>query len=177
MTVLLTTACSGGSPAAKPEAVPTPGIAGVQVFSGLSHDHTQERVAYPQHPPVGGKHNPSWLACDTYAQEVPDETAVHSMEHGGIWITYRPNLPAGQVATLADVQKSNTQYVLVSPYADQTSPVVVSTWGLQLQVAGADDPRIVEFVRTYAGGNQGDEEGTPCKTGGLTLDQAKKAVH
>lgn len=176
MSTLLLTACGGGSTKGTPTVSLTPSIPGVQVFADLSHEHVQGKISYPEVPPVGGKHNPRWQACDIYRAPVPNETAVHSIEHGGIWITYRPDLPAAQVATLADIQRTNIQYVLVSPYAGLPSPVVVSTWGLQLKVASANDPRIVTFVQTYAGGNQGKEQGAPCKGNGLTLDEAKKLI-
>ncbi|MDX6220859.1 MAG: hypothetical protein QOJ48_2540, partial [Frankiales bacterium] len=45
-------------------------------------------------------------------------------------------------------------------------------WGLQLQAQTVDDPRIVQFIRTYAGGNQGGEKGVGCASTGATLQQA-----
>lgn len=133
-------------------------------------------IDYPTSPPVGGPHYPRWLACDVYDQPVPLETAVHSMEHGGVWITYRPGLADADVQRLAALTSLNREYVLVSPYPALASPVVVSTWGLQLAVDRADDPRVRAFVLTYAGGTQGGEPGAPCRTGGLSIEQARQAL-
>lgn len=180
--VVLLAGCSAGRPTAATQASgqasgsPSGGIAGVQTFSGLKHDHVLTHVDYPQVPPVGGPHNPRWQKCGVYDQPVPNETAVHSMEHGGIWITYRPDLPAADVQRLASLTSIDPEYVLVSPYPGLRSPVVVTTWGLQLAVDSADDPRIREFAQEHAAGNQGGERGAPCRTSGLTLDQARQAV-
>lgn len=174
LTALLLAGCTGGS-SAKPAPSPSSTIQGVKAYPGLSHDHLK-KGQYPQHydqsPPVGGRHSPAWLKCQVYTQELPKENAVHSEEHGGVWITYQPSLDARQVATLQGLQPTNTEFVMVSPYSGQSSPVVVSTWGLQLDLPSADDPRLLQFVRTYAGGAQGGEKNVGCASTGVTLAQA-----
>jgi hypothetical protein len=181
--VALLGACSAGSPAdPAPTALSSPTAAGspeplpVRAFEGLSHDHVQGVVAYEQTPPVGGPHNARWLACGVYDQQVPPAAAVHSMEHGGVWITHAPDLPADDVARLAELAELDGEYVLVSPFDGLPSPVVASTWGLQLVVDEADDDRLATFVRAYAGGDQGGEPGAPCRTGGLSPAQAEELV-
>ena len=165
MSAALLAGCGGSS------ATPTArtGITGVRTVTGLSHDHVRGDVSYPQSPPVGGKHNPAWLACGVYTTELPKVNAVHSMEHGGVWLTYLPSLSTAQVAQLVDLARTNVEFVLVSPYAGQPTPVVASTWGAQLQVDTAGDPRLLAFIRAYAGGNQGGEKGAGCRTTGLPL--------
>lgn len=81
--------------------------------------------SYRQIPPVGGDHAFIWQNCGFYPEAVRDETAVHSMEHGAMWITYRPGLPAEQVDKLRELVNDKT-YVLVSPYPDLPAPVVAS---------------------------------------------------
>jgi MFS family permease len=54
---------------------------------------------------------------------ISNENAVHSLKHGAVWITYRPDLPEGQVETLRDLVQGQT-YILVSPYPDLPSPVM-----------------------------------------------------
>lgn len=171
---LVLTACSGGSEAAP---APSPTISGVEVFSGLSHDHLKNGEAvltYPQSPAVGGKHNPIWVKCQAYAEAVPDMFAVHSMEHGGVWLAYRPDLPAADIATITKKAELNSEFVLVSPYPSLTAPVVVTAWGLQLTATGVDDARIDAFIDAYAGGNQGGEAKARCASTGATMEQAQK---
>jgi predicted small secreted protein len=136
----------------------------VKSYSNLSRDHTKEPVDYPQTPPVGGPHNPIWQNCGFYSKPLRNEYAVHSMEHGAVWITYSPDLPKDQVETLRDIAHRNS-YVLVSPYSDLPSQVVASAWGKQLHLNSADDPRLEQFVRAYQQGPQNPEPGAPCNGG------------
>jgi hypothetical protein len=139
-------------------------IAGVVSYSNLSRNHVTTKVKYPQTPPVGGNHNPVWLNCGIYNKPVANENAVHDMEHGAVWITYQPNLPAAQLATLKKTVGSQT-YLDLSPYPGLPTPVVASAWGKQLKLQSASDPRLEKFIAKYKQGPQTPEPGAPC-TGG-----------
>jgi len=150
--------------AASSSASSSAAIPGLQTYTGLSRDHVTGKVSYPQTPPVGGAHNPVWQNCGIYNAPVANENAVHSLEHGAMWITYQPSLPAAQLAAIkADV--AGQKYALVSPYPGLPSPVVATVWGAQLKVASAADPRLTTFIDTYASGTQAPEPGGEC-TGG-----------
>ncbi len=143
---------------------PQVSLAGVQTFSGLTRNHVTGTVNYPQTPPVGGDHDPTWLNCGIYTSPVRNENAVHDLEHGAVWITYQPSLPKAQVDTLTTFARGQT-YLDLSPYPGIPSPVVVSAWGKQLRLTGASDPRLGAFVKKYKQGPQTPEPGAPC-TGG-----------
>ncbi|WP_350277866.1 DUF3105 domain-containing protein [Kribbella sp. HUAS MG21] len=157
--------CSADEPsaAARP-AVDRGSIAGVQEFGDLSRDHVENAVAYRPVPPVGGQHGPVLQNCGFYSTPVQNEYAVHSLEHGAVWITYATDLPARQVEILKTWSGSGS-HVLVSPYNGLPSPVVASAWGLQLRLSGADDERLGKFVAAYAQGPQTPEPGAPCRGG------------
>jgi hypothetical protein len=127
-------------------------------------------------PPLGGPHNPRWLACDVYDEPVPLELATHSIEHGAVWVAYAPDLPAEQVEQLAALAELDEEYVLVAPQDGLDSRVVAVTWGAAIEASSADDPRLEQFVRAYAGGDQGGEPGAPCRSNGLDLEDARDAV-
>jgi predicted small secreted protein len=137
--------------------------AGVKSYSNLSRDHTKEPVDYPQSPPVGGPHNPIWQNCGFYSKPVRDENAVHSMEHGAVWITYAPDLPKDQVEKIKSLTQKS--YVLASPYPGLPAPLVASAWGKQLRLNSTNDPRLEQFVRAYRQGPQTPEPGAPCRGG------------
>ena len=139
---------------------------GVQTYDvGPAGKHTEANVNYKQNPPVGGPHNPVWQNCGYYDQPVHDENAIHSLEHGAVWITYSPNLPQDQVEHLRDIAENET-YVLVSPRDDLPSPVVASAWGKQLRLDDAEDPDLERFIGAYEQGPQTPEKGAVC-TGGI----------
>jgi hypothetical protein len=113
----------------------------------LTRRHTEEPVEYPIRPPVGGDHFPVWQNCqgDVYQAPIADETAVHSLEHGAVWITYRPDLPDDQVTALADRVGGNDK-MLMSPYPNLDAPISLQAWGYQLRVESAADERIDAFI-------------------------------
>jgi hypothetical protein len=142
----------------------TVGFDKVISFSGLSRNHTQQAVHYPQNPPVGGDHNPVWQNCGFYSRPIHNENGVHSMEHGTVWITYQPNLPKDQVDRLAAIARGQT-YVLVTPYPGLPAPVVASAWGKQEWLHSATDPKLAEFVSSFRQGPQTPEPGAACTNG------------
>jgi hypothetical protein len=133
----------------------------------VTRDHTTEPVTYEQTPPVGGDHASTWLNCGVYTEPVANELAVHSLEHGAVWVTYRPDLPADQIAAL-EASIPDT-YMVLSPFDGLPGPVVASAWGTQLVLTGVDDPRLEEFITTYRQGPQTPEPGAAC-TGGSEGD-------
>jgi len=127
-------------------------------------------VKYFTYPPVGGPHDPTWLTCGEYDKTPRWENAVHDMEHGAVIITYKPDLAADQiqrlkdfvknaptaVATVTDPSSGKSQsadtklkYLDLFPYSGQTSPIVLSAWGHQLDVPDASDSRIQKFVDAF----------------------------
>ncbi|MFD7163138.1 DUF3105 domain-containing protein [Streptomyces violascens] len=133
----------------------------------LTRNHVATKVNYPMKPPVGGDHDQVWMNCggDVYSKEVPDMNAVHSLEHGAVWVTYTDKASAADVKKLAD-KVSKTPYSLMSPYKGQAGAIMLSAWGKQVTVNGADDPRVNQFFSKYVQGPQTPEPGAPC-TGGL----------
>ncbi|AAZ54678.1 hypothetical protein JCM3263A_03870 [Thermobifida fusca] len=137
-------------------------IEGLKEYTGLTRKHVTEDVDYEQSPPVGGDHHAAWQNCGVYDAPLRDLHAVHSLEHGAVWITYRPDLPEDEVKKLAEFYTPGS-YVLVSPYeGDMPAPIVASAWGLQLGVESADDPRLPRFLRAYERGPQTPEPGAAC---------------
>ncbi|MCX5382800.1 DUF3105 domain-containing protein [Streptomyces sp. NBC_00083] len=146
-----------------------PAIAGEKDWdvTKLTRNHVTTKVSYPMKPPVGGDHDPVWLNCggDVYQQPVPDMNAVHSLEHGAVWVTYTDKASAADVRKLA-AKVSSTPYSLMSPYRGQAGAIMLSAWGRQVTVDGADDPRVNQFFTAYVQGPQTPEPGAPC-TGGV----------
>ena len=139
-------------------------IVGLKQFSNLSRDHQNTRVTYAETPPVGGAHNTVWQNCGIYDQPVANENAVHSLEHGAVWITYRPDLPAVDIEKLRALVRGHN-HALLTPYPNLPTPVVASAWGLQVQVQSVSDPRLPLFVSKYENGRQTPEPGAVCNGG------------
>jgi hypothetical protein len=112
--------------------------------------HKAGTVAYTVAPPVGGPHNNAWQRCagDVYDAPIASEHAVHALEHGAVWLTYRPDLPKDQVDALASKVRSGLDYLLMSPYEGLDKPISLQAWGYQLKLDNASDPRIDQFINT-----------------------------
>jgi hypothetical protein len=134
----------------------------VETWVITDRTHTAGDVTYPQDPPAGGPHDPVWLACGVYEEPVRDENAVHDLEHGTVWITHAPDLSADDVEALGAQLPDNG---LLSPREGLPSPVVVTVWGAQLQLDGADDRRLGLFLEEYADGHTAPEFGVTCRGG------------
>lgn len=139
-------------------------VPGVQTFTNVSN-HTSNPVTYPQNPPTGGDHSPVWLNCGVYNQPVPNENAVHALEHGAVWVAYDPATSAADIQKLRDLLPSSL--AILSPVAGMASPVTVTGWNKQLGVPSASDPNIQAFIGAYWQGKNAPEPGASC-SGGLS---------
>ena len=148
-TILLTVACGRGAASQPTEANPKD-LGQIRTFDVPSRKHVTGHVTYQQVPPVGGDHSPNVQPCGFYAKPITTERGVHTMEHGAVWITYRPSLPRQEVEILKGLTRTQ-HYLLVSPWAHRLpAPVVASAWGHQVMLASASDPALASFITTYA---------------------------
>lgn len=147
---------STGAAAAPASSASSTAIAGLVSYPNLSRNHVTGPVSYAQTPPVGGDHSAVWLNAGIYDKPVPNENAVHTLEHGGFWITYQPNLAADQVAAIK-AAVSGQPYALVSPHPGQPSAVEATAWGVQLKLDSATDPRLAAFIADYADASKAPE--------------------
>ena len=131
---------------------------------GPANQHTDGDVDYEQTPPTGGEHNPVWQNEGFYDAPVRDENAVHTLEHGAVWITYSSDLPQDQKNQIRSLVEGQT-CMLASPHPDLPTPVVASAWGKQLTLESANSPDLERFVRAYRQGPQTQEPGATCAGG------------
>ncbi|MDX1413752.1 MAG: DUF3105 domain-containing protein [Candidatus Promineifilaceae bacterium] len=139
-------------------------IAGVHEHPPQERDHVEHEIEAGPLPPVGGSHSPEWQNCGIYDEPVSVENAVHSLEHGAMWLAYQPDLPQEDVEKLRDKVRGE-DFVLMSPYPGLQSPVVLTAWELQLELDSVDDDRIDDFVDRYQQGPTTPERGATCRDG------------
>ncbi|MDQ0602337.1 hypothetical protein QF037_006682 [Streptomyces canus] len=147
----------------------TTGKDGVKTWSSkLSQTHVTKTVKYPMTPPAGGDHDARWMNCngDVYTKELNNMNAVHSLEHGSVWVTYTSKAKKADIDALAAKVKK-TPYTLMSPYEKQAAPIMLTAWGHQRTVTSASDPNVDKFFETYVQGEQTPEKGATCQ-GGLS---------
>jgi len=174
--VLVYAVLNAGSAAPDPLRDADSALDGVTVAdTAPSRDHKPGQLTYDRTPPWGGDHNVVWSTCtgNVYPEPIPEENATHSLEHGAVWVTYRPDLPPDEVAVLRE-QVEGTDYRLMSPYPGLQSAVSLQAWGRQLSLDSATDPRVETFLTEYTGGPQTPEPGASC-SGGTTATGTEPA--
>ncbi|MDH6181926.1 hypothetical protein M2152_002108 [Microbacteriaceae bacterium SG_E_30_P1] len=161
-------------PSTQPQSAPDPvasgdpgdiEIEGLITYDDLTANHVEDVVTYTMTPPAGGDHSATWLNCGVYTEPVPDMNAVHSLEHGAVWVTYNPDdIDADAIAELRTQLPSS--YIVISPYDGLDSPLVASAWGAQVPLDSVTDERLQSFLQKYWQSPTGPEPGAPC-TGGV----------
>ncbi|HEY3530942.1 MAG TPA: DUF3105 domain-containing protein [Nocardioides sp.] len=144
-----------------------PQLTAVKTYDFVGGQHTTDPVHYAQVPPAGGPHDPTWDDCGVYDRPPRNENAVHDLEHGTVWITYKPGLPTSDVQKLeAALDTVKSGKIMLSPYPGLPAPAVVTVWNAQLDLTGADDPRLPIFLKFYGDGHTAPEAAfATCKGG------------
>lgn len=131
------------------------------------HAAPGQRVAYDASPPYGGAHDPTWADCagTVYATPVRSENMIHSLEHGAVWLAYDPRRVRGAALNMLAAKVDGQPYLMLSPYPGLDVPVSVQSWGHQLKVPRADDPRVDLFIVALRDNPYTTPEaGAPCGT-------------
>lgn len=112
-------------------------------------DHTSNPVSYESSPPVSGAHAPSPAPCGTYAQEIPNEVQVHTLEHGAIGVQYQPTIPAEQIEEIEEIVGSYDSHVFSAPYAASPTPISLTAWGRLMRLDEVEEDSIREFIDAF----------------------------
>jgi len=137
---------------------------GTEHVAVAAPEHVDGDIHVDGEVPAGGPHDAIWQNCGFYDTEIRSENAVHSLEHGAVWITYEPGIAEDQVRQLGGFT-GGFDKVLVSPVAGQGSPIIVTAWSNQLELADAGDARLAQFVNEFEGSFDSPEPGGRCNGG------------
>ena len=136
---------------------------GIEVYPATTNRTVKGPIEYHRKPPTNGDHDPLWQNCGFYEKPIKDRHVVHSMDHGVVWITYNPDLSKRRIEPLRPYGRMN--YIVVSPYPDQDAPVIVTSWRVQLELEGSDDPRLRRFVDEFRISEIAPLSGNRCTLG------------
>jgi len=142
-------------------------IEGVLVERVGDYEHPEADLDYDDPAPSGGDHLPApkWLNCGVYEGEVPDELAVHSLEHGAVWVALGPDATGGDRDAAAGLADRAPGRVFVSDVPDLAHPVELVAWGLRLPLDAAYEDRAAAFVDEYVDVSSAPESGLACAGG------------
>lgn len=118
----------------------------------------QEHAPYKTNPPTSGPHaGPAAWGVSQF--EIPDENLVHNLEHGGVIITYQPDLAEEKITELStiasnltvnDEQQSNKGFkVILAPRAANENPIELTSWLWSHSLNEVDQGQIQQFYRDH----------------------------
>ncbi len=95
---------------------------------GRNHVSENTEVKYNSNPPTSGPHSEISANWGIYEEPIKDSRAVHALEHGGIWITYK-NLPKEDIDKLKNLADKHPTSSILSPREENDSNIAVVSWG------------------------------------------------
>jgi hypothetical protein len=111
--------------------------------------HLAGDIDYPDVPPVGGPHNPSWGAWGAHDDPLADECWVHNLEHGGVVLLY--NCPEGCAADVAQLETfvADHRRTLLTEYPELPGRYAIVAWGHRLSMDTLDVDTLDAFYTLH----------------------------
>jgi hypothetical protein len=117
-------------------------------------------LPYSTDPPTSGPHVPQVPNWGIHSQPIAKELQVHGLEDGGVIINYQPNLDKAVVAQLEQLTSSYESEVIVAPYENLSSPIVLTAWIRMQKFDTFDEAGIRRFIDAFRGIDHHGESGT-----------------
>ena len=112
-------------------------------------------VQYNSVPPVGGPHWPAPAGWGISSIQIPNERAVHNLEHGGIVIAYNAISDGDLVKLKAIVvgyrrDQFNEIKIVLQPY-DKVAPgtIALTAWGWRQLLSAYDERAVRAFLDAH----------------------------
>jgi hypothetical protein len=120
-----------------------------------NHPPDGQAIPYPSYPPTYGPHWPSPTTWGYHSEPVPDERAVHNLEHGGVVASYN-NIPAESLGALQALlttypkDKYGEVKLVIRPY-DKIAPgtIVLTAWNWVDELPAYDEARVIRFLNAH----------------------------
>jgi hypothetical protein len=121
--------------------IPNQGQGHIQV--GAPH------TVYNSNPPTSGPHYADPAELGVYTSQLADETLVHNLEHGHIWLSYRDANDQEAVNFLADLQRRNSRYVIVTYRPQNATRITAAAWTRLFKTDDLNANQLQAFIVRY----------------------------
>jgi hypothetical protein len=98
-------------------------------IEGRTHVSDDTKVTYGTTPPTSGNHNPVPAEDGYYAQMPPVRNTVHTLEHGRIYIQYKPTLRKRRIDQLGGLFNEDPFHMVLAPNTQMSPRLAVTAWG------------------------------------------------
>ena len=125
-----------------------------EFFKTQGQEHIADKASHPAYnsnPPTSGWHYDHAYATGVYTDEKEDEVLVHNLEHGHIWIAYKPDLNPETVKQLRDMAYRFRSQIIMAPRPKNDVPIALGAWEYQLKLQSFDLDKILGFIKAHRG--------------------------
>jgi hypothetical protein len=149
----------------------------LQSFPGVSQDHINDPAARPESwnsfPPTSGPHFVTPAVYGFYEEPVELARILHGLEHGGVFMLYGSEAPAGTADALRAIYDRDPRGFVVAPEPELGKTIALGAWtsdstgdsefgtGHLAKCSEVDVDAFNQFVDAYRGRGP---EGTPLDT-------------
>lgn len=130
-----------------------------EAFPDQGREHIlkgQEHPEYNSNPPSSGWHYGEPAPWGFYDRQLEDEQVVHNLEHGGVWISYRPDVDQPTQEAIKRLTERYASKVIATQRSTNDRPVALVSWGRVLQLDQFDKDQVLDFIKRNK--NQGPEQ-------------------
>ncbi len=131
-----------------------------EAFENQGQEHitqgSTEHPPYNSNPPTSGPHWPQPAQWGVYTTAQPDEQLIHNLEHGGIWISYKPDKVDQNTINLLNDFATRYQLIVVEPRPANDATISLTAWTRRLNLDQYDERAILEFIESFH--NKGPEK-------------------
>lgn len=124
---------------------------------GREHMAAGTAFQYNSNPPTSGPHAGNDAEWGVYDKELSDDVLIHNLEHGGIWISYKPGINPEIVSKLDAIAKEFGRKVIMAPRAANDADIALAAWTRLDKFSAAEfsEERVKRFIKAYI--NRGPE--------------------
>lgn len=102
---------------------------GIEVMSDRTHIPAgSARPDYNSNPPSSGPHYGDTAKRGVHDEELSDGQLIHNLEHGEVWISYRPDISETAKEELRNITRSLRKAVLTVRSANEKD-IALAAWG------------------------------------------------
>ena len=134
-------------------------VEGVEEFEIIGREHIAQDTAgsgYNSNPPTSCVHWASPARNGVHDEVLSDERLIHNLEHGHVWLTYKPDIDGQIKEELKKIVENDDWKVVMAPRDKNDTKIALVAWGRVLRLDTPDYDKVRDFIKTYR--NRGPEK-------------------
>lgn len=124
---------------------------------GQEHVPLGEAHEYNSNPPTSGWHHGTPAEWGIYKEEIADQILLHNLEHGGVWISYKPDISGDVKEKLESFYEKYGRKIIVTPRSANDADIVLGAWTHLDKFSASEysEERVEKFIKAFR--NKGPE--------------------